>query len=77
MQKVCMLIGLPGSGKSTWAKDVLNYITLYGNSNLVSDLKLFSSDEYDDLIEHVKNGGSAIYDATNINRKSRKTRSSC
>ena len=95
MQKVCMLIGLPGSGKSTWAKDTLEYTSLYGNSDLSLDFKLFSSDEYrekisgdvncqddnqkvfntlyDDLIEHVKNGGNAIYDATNINRKSRKT----
>ena len=98
MQKVCMLIGLPGSGKSTWAKDVLegtNYLYVNLSSGLSSDFKIFSSDEYreklcgdvncqdnnqkvfdtlyDDLIEHVKNGGSAIYDATNINRKSRKT----
>ena len=95
MQKVCILIGLPGSGKSTWAKDVLNYKSLYGNSDYFLNFKIFSSDEYrekicgdvncqdnnqkvfntlyDDLIEHVKGGGSAIYDATNINRKSRKT----
>lgn len=95
MQKVCMLIGLPGSGKSTWAKDVLDYTSLYGSSDYFLDFKLFSSDKYrekicgdvncqddnqkvfntlyDDLIEYVKNGGSAIYDATNINRKSRKT----
>ena len=98
MQKVCMLIGLPGSGKSTWAKDILegtNYLYVNLSSGLSSNFKLFSSDNYreklcgdvncqdnnqkvfdtlyDDLIEYIKNGGSAIYDATNINRKSRKT----
>ena len=45
MQKVCMLIGLPGSGKSTWAKDTLEYTSLYENSDLSLDFKLFSSDE--------------------------------
>ena len=96
MQKVCMLIGLPGSGKSTWAKDVLDYTSLYVKPGFLGPtFKIFSSDEYrekicgdvncqddnqkvfntlyDNLIEYVKNGGSAIYDATNINRKSRKT----
>lgn len=96
MQKVCMLIGLPGSGKSTWAKDVLDYTSLYVKPGFLGPtFKIFSSDEYrekicgdvncqadnqkvfntlyDDLIEYVKSGGSAIYDATNINRKSRET----
>ena len=85
MPNVYMLIGLPGSGKSTCANEIIKY-----NDNI----KIFSSDEYrekltgdvnnqtsnnkifnilySDLIEHVKLGGDAIYDATNISRKSRK-----
>ena len=49
MEKVCMLIGLPGSGKSTWAKDILegtNYLYVNLSSGLSSDFKIFSSDEY-------------------------------
>ena len=85
MPNVYMLIGLPGSGKSTCANEIIKY-----NDNI----KIFSSDEYrekltgdinnqtsnnkifnvlyTDLIEHIKLGGDTIYDATNINRKNRK-----
>lgn len=40
-------------------------------NNQTSNHKIFNT-LYNDLIKHVKNGGSAIYDATNINRKNRK-----
>ena len=98
MQKVFILMGLPGSGKSTVAKKITNYKELYSKYPSIylteNTPKVFSSDEYrekltgdvnnqtsnhkifntlyNDLTNHVKNGGSAIYDATNINRKNRK-----
>ena len=79
-----MMIGLPGSGKSTIAKELAE----------IGDAKIFSSDEYRarllgdendqsknelvfntihrDLMFHLMQGSNCIFDATNITMKDRK-----
>ena len=81
-----MLVGIPGCGKSTYAK---NRLQCYNN-----EVKLFSSDEirkelwgdescqqepfkvfnlmHERALTALKNGYDVIYDATNLTRKSRK-----
>lgn len=79
-----MLVGLPGSGKSTYAQKLKN---LYGSDNT----EIIESDEYrrlsfgspeiqgdnnklftmihNDILNFLKGGRNIIFDATNISRK--------
>ena len=78
-----MTVGLPGSGKSTWANvqkennivlssDQLR-IEMFGDVNACdSDHNKLLFEELHRLIKrHIKNGNNVIYDATNINAKRR------
>lgn len=92
MNKITMLIGLPGSGKSTWA---VNYVTEHPNENI----QIYSSDfyrlcmfgdendqthnnevftaMYKDIREAYAEGVDIIIDATNLSFKDRqRTRNS-
>lgn len=80
-----MMVGLPGSGKSTIAKDLQNNYPnieifssdayrekICGNENDQSQNELVFTTLYKDLIDHLMNGKNVILDATNISRKDRK-----
>lgn len=81
--KLILLAGIPGSGKTTYAK---NYIKKNGGIHLSSDLirkELYGDESVQGdpnevftlmqrrAIEALENGISVIYDATNITRKDR------
>ena len=84
--KFIMLIGLPGSGKSTWAE---KYITENANTVLISSdnirKQLFGDENSQEdnnrvfyemevrTLTHLNNGVNVIYDATNVVRKRRRT----
>ena len=78
--KLHILIGLPGSGKSTWASEDNAIILssdayrekLLSNINDQSNNKLIFDTLQKDTITFLKEGKDVIYDATNINRKNRK-----
>lgn len=81
-----MLIGLPGSGKSTWAE---KYITENSNTVIISSDEIrkelfdneWSQEDNDRVFYEMQNrvihelslGRNVIYDATNVVRKRRKT----
>ena len=78
-----MLVGIPGSGKSTFAKTMITkyakHITsdgirkeLWGDESSQQDNNKVFSVMHERTIEALKNGFDVIYDATNINRKDRK-----
>ena len=85
MQEFIMLVGLPGSGKTTYAKELLSndpsysYFSsdsirkeLYGDENIQGDASQVFSLMQNRAIQDLKNGLSVIiYDATNIKRKDR------
>ena len=81
MNNLFVLMGLPGAGKSTFAKILLN---------MKSDINYLSSDElrkqfweykdnhkkifnimHEKTLEYLQNGGDVIYDSTNLERKYR------
>ncbi len=77
-----MLIGLPGSGKSTYAKNNKTNDTiicssdnirkeLYGDINDQSHNQEVFTELHKRIKESLRNGQSVIYDATNINGKRR------
>lgn len=79
-----MLIGLPGSGKSTYAKEKLKYRShyewvssdairreLYGDESIQGDPSEVFTLMHDRVLEWLDYGISVIYDATNITRKDR------
>ena len=82
--KLILLIGLPGSGKTTWARKMVEEkpemvhlssdairAELYGNENILGDhTKVFSLMEKR-MRAALKEGRDVIYDATNINARSR------
>lgn len=84
--KFIMLIGLPGSGKSTWAE---KYMTENSNTVIISSdemrKELFNDESSQEdnnrvfyemevrTLNHLNNGVNVIYDATNVVRKRRKT----
>ena len=81
-----MLVGLPGCGKSTYAQDLKTAypnclifssdayrLKLLGDMNDQSSNNLVFETLHKDMIEHLKSGGTAIYDATNVTRKNRKS----
>lgn len=83
--KFMMLIGLPGSGKSTWAE---KYLTNSGNTVIISSDKirkeLFGDENSQEdntrvfhemeirTLDYLNKGVYVIYDATNVVRKRRK-----
>ena len=86
MSKLIIIVGLPGSGKSTYAKSIMDpegriqYCSsdkvredLYGDESIQGD----SNKVFRVLHNNVKNfldrGYDVIYDATNVTRKSRRT----
>lgn len=86
-QTLFLVVGLPGSGKSTYAK---NFIKAYQDpiEYLSSDelRAVFGTSEEDQSVtpkvfnfikekvdEYLKNGKNVLIDATNINRKDRKS----
>jgi predicted kinase len=78
-----MLVGIPGSGKSTYAKLHINESTkhfssdairkeLWGDENCQQEpYKVFNL-MHERVLDALKNGYDVIYDATNITRKSRR-----
>ena len=83
MTKFFMLVGLPASGKSTYAKQLqekYNAVILSSDEirkELLGDVNNQDNNTniFDDMIKRTKqylsNGVNVIYDATNINRKRR------
>lgn len=84
-QKFIMLVGLPGSGKSTYAKSLgrtLKHYKIHSSDEMRK--RLFGSEEeqgnptlvfntlHKELKADLRNGYSCIYDATNISYKKRK-----
>lgn len=80
-----MLVGVPGSGKSTYAKEKLKtesstkYFSsdairaeIYGDENCQDDPNRVFTLMQERTLEALKNGYNVIYDATNITRKNRK-----
>ncbi|AZB44642.1 HD domain-containing protein [Bacillus sp. FJAT-42376] len=79
-----MMIGLPGSGKSTYAEKLAKEIDAVVFSSdllrqeLLGDVHDQESNEFifeemhRRIIQHLDTGGNVIYDATNTNRKRRK-----
>ena len=85
MGKLIMLVGLPASGKSTYAEKLVatyadhkifssdNYREkLLGNINDQNQNGLVFETLYKDMCKYIEEGGTAILDATNCTRKSRK-----
>ena len=77
-----MLVGVPGSGKSTVAEKLLTYNTihissdairaeLWGDENCQRDPDRVFALMHERTLTALKNGTSVIYDATNITRKNR------
>lgn len=87
MSKLFILCGLPGSGKSTYAKKLIsecNFDIIYLSSDAIreeiyGDASIQGNPEdvfkimHSRASEALKKGVSIIYDATNINRKNRKS----
>jgi predicted kinase len=84
--RLILLVGLPGSGKTTYAKNLIENDAsivwlssdkirqeLYGDESIQGDANkvftLMQSRARDNLLQ----GRTVIYDATNVNRKSRKS----
>ena len=78
-----MLVGIAGSGKSTYAKSLSKYYTIHSSDDLreemfgdvnensrESNAKLFD-ELHRSIKEDLKSGKDVIYDATNLNRKRR------
>ena len=82
--KLILLVGIPGSGKSTYADGyVMNYFNtvhlssdkireeLWGNEATQGDNGMIFSIMQSRAIEALRDGKSVIYDATNVTRKDR------
>ena len=85
MQELIMLVGLPGSGKSTFAKHIVengkNYATIstdrmrlcmYGDEAIQGDGDKVFKRCYEAIDFNLTAGHSVIFDATNVKRKFRK-----
>lgn len=82
---IIMLVGVPGSGKSTYAEKLIiqnkgNYISLssdnfreklFGNINEQNKNDIVFKEMKKETIKNLSNGKTVIYDATNIKRKNR------
>lgn len=85
MAKIIMLVGLPGVGKSTWARQYIkeNDNTIHVSSDItrktlfpfgyenVSNELVFKT-IHSDIKTNIANGVDVIYDATNLSRKKRR-----
>ena len=81
--KLYMLVGISGSGKSTIAKDLSQTLSaeifssdairfeLYGDESIQNNPNKIFSILHRRIKEKLKQGGSAIYDATNLSMKRR------
>lgn len=82
MSRIYVTVGLPGSGKSTWAenmKEVLD-LTLHSSDNIRSEFGDINDQSNNELVfnilykrikEDLKNGHNVVFDATNLSRKRR------
>lgn len=78
-----MLVGLPGAGKSTYAKELSERTgaiicssdemrkKLYGDENIQDNPNKVFSKLQKEVVENLKAGNSVIYDATNVSMKNR------
>jgi len=85
--KLIMLVGLPGSGKSTYAKHICEYYhpeivicssdsirkELYGDESIQGDSSQVFNILHERVISYLNNGVSVFYDATNLTRKDRES----
>lgn len=84
MQEIIFLVGAPGSGKSTYAKEKLKNCKteifssdeirgeLYGDEKIQKDPALVFKTLYSRATEAFKSGKNIVIDATSINRQDRK-----
>lgn len=82
MQTLKILAGIPGSGKTTWAREMIDDDTIWLSSDSIR-AELFGSEEdqsnnglvfnemFKRTVAALSNGKDAIYDATNLNSKRR------
>ena len=86
MSKLIMLIGLPGAGKSTYAKSIMDsegrvqYCSsdkvreqLYGDENIQGDTNKVFRVLHNKVKNLLDRGYDVIYDATNVTRKNRRS----
>ena len=84
MKEVRILIGIPASGKSTFAKNFVfshkDYKIvstdnirwkLFGNPSIQGNPKMIFAIAYKDIMSYLDKGYNVIFDATNISRKNR------
>ena len=82
MNKFIMLVGLPGCGKTTWAKtnidDDFNWISsdsiryeLFGDKEVMEFNNIVFKTMFDRTCKSLKSGKNVIYDATNLSEKKR------
>ena len=85
MARLIMLIGLPGSGKSTYAKSLLDpegkvkYCSsdgvrkeLYGDENIQGNPQTVFEHLHNNVAMYLHQGYDVVYDATNVTRKNRR-----
>lgn len=84
MSKFCMMVGIPGSGKSYYAEKIAreNDAKIFSSDSLREELFKDVNDQNNNeelfkvlhqrIINHIKSGGNAIYDATNISSNRRR-----
>ena len=85
MSKLIILVGLPGSGKSTYAHKLMESDPtshwfssdsirkeLYGDESIQGDPNKVFQVLHQRVKSYLTTDSTAIYDATNVNRKSRK-----
>lgn len=80
MATLILMVGLPGSGKSTWAEQYKNKYTtenvvicssdakrdeLYGDASILGNTNKIMKAVEEDIMTVLQNDGTAIYDATN------------
>ena len=83
MATIYVLVGLPGSGKTTWAHDHFRDAAIFSSDDYRE--RLFNTLEttpeqnkevfgslYSDLFKRLNSGHDCVYDATNTSRKDRR-----